>query len=188
PVIASPGFLFAALAVPRAPAITRVAQDHVGFAAAGEVAEAHDLPIEADIAQEGGIGDVVVADVVDLESSSVRVAQQHVGGVSADEAAEARELPSGSDLAYEISCQDRVVADVVDLIEAVGTTAQDHVGGGASRWGRVRVYHRHQVPTEDVHVDEIGRRDLVYDAGGFEKIERVGAGRVPTRYKLDPIT
>src|SRR5262249_12605040 len=109
------------------------------------------------------------------------------GGASAKKPAESREPPIGSDLTHEIPCQDRVVADVVDFIQAIRPMAQNHVGGGASRWRRIRFYHRHQVPTEDVHVDEIERRDLVYDAGVFEKIERVGAGRVPTRYKLDPI-
>jgi hypothetical protein len=51
------------------PAGIDVAQDHVGFAAATEIAEAHDLPIHADSAEERGTVDVVVADVVDLEAA-----------------------------------------------------------------------------------------------------------------------
>ena len=76
-----------------------VAQHHVGFAEAAEVAETHDLPFLADRAQEGGVRDVVVADVVDLEAAGGGAAQQHVGGVGTIEAAEADELPIGSDLA-----------------------------------------------------------------------------------------
>jgi hypothetical protein len=72
----------------------------------------------ADRAQEGGAGDVVVADVVDLEAAGGAAAQQHVGGVAAVEAAERDKRPIGSDLAQRVACQDRVVADVVDLVSA----------------------------------------------------------------------
>jgi hypothetical protein len=44
------------------------------------------------------VGDVVVADVIDLEAARAGVAQHHVGGVAAEEAAEACELPVGPDL------------------------------------------------------------------------------------------
>jgi hypothetical protein len=39
-----------------------VAQDHVVFATAAEIAETHDLPIHSHTAQECGVGDVVVAE------------------------------------------------------------------------------------------------------------------------------
>jgi hypothetical protein len=47
----------------------RASHDHVGFAEAREIAETHDLPIHADRTQEGGVGDVVLADIVDLEAA-----------------------------------------------------------------------------------------------------------------------
>src|SRR5262245_63349952 len=97
-----------------------------------------DLAWIADVAQEGGIGDVVVADVVDLEATRAAVAQQHVGRVAAEETAEASELPSGSDLAEGVRRQDRIIADVVNLVLAVGTVTQNHAGGGAGERRRVR--------------------------------------------------
>jgi hypothetical protein len=50
-------------------AVVHVAQDHVGFGKAAEIAETHDLPIHADGAEEGGTGDEIVADVVELEAA-----------------------------------------------------------------------------------------------------------------------
>jgi hypothetical protein len=97
----------------------------------------HDLPIHADRAQEGGVGDVVVADVVDLESARVHIAQQHVGSVAAIEAAERDKLPIGSDMAQLIACQDRIVPNVVDFVRSIAA-AQDHVGSGAGWRRRVR--------------------------------------------------
>src|SRR5262249_17521437 len=118
-----------------------VAQHHVGLAEAAEIAEAHGLPVEADVAEEGGAGDVI-ADVVDLEAAGLGVAQQHVGGVAAVEAAERDEAPIGSDLAQRVAGEDRIPADVVDLALARRGCAvrdpQDHVGGGAGRRRRVR--------------------------------------------------
>src|SRR6516162_1029480 len=101
-----------------------------GCAVAVEVAEAGDLKIEPHCAQRGGIGDVVVADVVDLECAGGGAAQQHVGGVAAEEAAQPGKLKIGSHLAQNARGQDRVIPDVVDLVEPVGIVAQDHVGGG----------------------------------------------------------
>jgi hypothetical protein len=94
-------------------------------------------------AEEGGAGDVVVGDVVDLEAAGRGAAQQHVAGVAAEEPAETNELPIGSDQAQLIARQDRVVADVVDLVltrDAGGRVraAQDHVGGGAGGRRRIR--------------------------------------------------
>ena len=115
------------------PAGVDVAQQHVSFAEAREIAEADRLPIHADGAEKGGVGNVVVADVVDLESARAGVAQQHVGGVAAEEAAERDEGPIGSNLAQLIACQDRVVAKVINFVRSVAAP-QDHVGGGAARW------------------------------------------------------
>jgi len=80
-------------------AVIGVTQDHVSFAAAAEIAETHDLPIEPDSAKEAGVGDVVVADVIELETAGLAVTQQHVGGIATEEAAERDECPIGSDLA-----------------------------------------------------------------------------------------
>ena len=75
----------------------RASHDHVGFAEAREIAETHHLPVHADRTQEGGVGDIVVADVVDLEAARA-VEQQHVAAVAAVKTAEAHELPIGPDL------------------------------------------------------------------------------------------
>src|SRR5262249_23926198 len=118
-----------------------IAQDHVGLAAAAEIAEARELPIEPDRAQEGG-GDDVVADAVELGATGAGVAQQH-GAVAAADAAEAAELPIGADLAQLVARQDGVVADVVDLVLARHgggrvRAAQDHAGGSAAGRSWVR--------------------------------------------------
>ena len=78
-------------------AVRAATHDHVVLAAAAEITEAHDLPIAADSAQGGGIGDVVIIDVVDLECTGA-VAQQHVGRVTAVEAAERDKRPIRSHL------------------------------------------------------------------------------------------
>jgi hypothetical protein len=106
-----------------------------------EVGQANRLPVQADRAQEGGVGDVVVADVVDLERARAVAPQQHVAGVAAEEVAESGELPVGSNLAQRVARQDRVVADVVDLVLAGRwrgiRAAQDHVRRGAGRRQRI---------------------------------------------------
>jgi hypothetical protein len=65
-----------------------IAHDHVARAAARKIAEAADLPIQADRAQRRSIGDLAVGDVVDLQCA-VAVAQDHVGLTEAAEIAEA---------------------------------------------------------------------------------------------------
>ena len=57
-----------------------------------EVAEAGDLEIEPDRAERGGIGDVVVDDVVGLKGAGGGAAQHHVGRAVGVEVAEARHL------------------------------------------------------------------------------------------------
>src|SRR3984893_3123191 len=105
-----------------------------------EVAEAGELPTQPDRSQARGIGDVVVADVVDLEAARAGAAQQHVGGGATEEAAETDDLPIGPALAERIAREDRVVADIVDLVLAGrGRTvraAQNHVGGGGGGGAR----------------------------------------------------
>src|SRR5262249_37815719 len=122
-----------------------VAQDHVVFAAARKVAEAHDLPIQSDRAERRGVGDVVVADVVDLECAGIAIARQHVGRVIAEKAAEAGNRPIGSDLTQLVAGQDRIVADIVDLVRAVATT-QDHVGRGPGGRSRISTGWRRMDP------------------------------------------
>src|SRR5262249_21921884 len=70
-----------------------VAQDHVGFAKAAEIAEASNLPVQTDRAHEGGVDDGVVADVVDLECAGAGIAQHHVGHAVRVEVADTRRLP-----------------------------------------------------------------------------------------------
>src|SRR5207244_18740 len=109
-------------------------------------------------AEEGGVGDVVVADVVDLEAACAAV-QQHVSGVAVEEAAEAGELPFGSDLTQLIVGQNCVVSDVVDLIETVGAVPQDHAGRGDG--GRRRVGDRKYAPiSEGFHALDVRGREL----------------------------
>jgi hypothetical protein len=57
------------------------------------VADPGHLPVQADRAQEGGAGDLVVADVVDLDPTGAGVAQDHVVFAEAREIAEAHGLP-----------------------------------------------------------------------------------------------
>ena len=42
-----------------------VAQDHVGFADAAEIAEGSKLPIQTDHTRRSGVGDAIVADVIE---------------------------------------------------------------------------------------------------------------------------
>src|SRR5262245_30283601 len=95
----------------------------------------HSRPIAP---QEGGGGDVVVADVVNLEAAGIAVAQHQIGGIATHEPAEASKLPIGPDLTYLVARQNRVAADVVDLVLALSTMTQNHVGGGAGGRRRVR--------------------------------------------------
>jgi len=71
-----------------------------------------------DGADEGGVGDLIVADVIDLQSASIGVAQQHVAFAKAAEIADARELPIQAHRAQRGGINDVVVADVVDLVTA----------------------------------------------------------------------
>src|SRR5262249_45713404 len=150
------------------------AQHHVGRAIAVEVAEAGGLPGQSDRTQAGGVGDVVVADVVNLEGARIAVAQHHVGRIAAVEAAETVKPPIGPDLAQGVTRQDRVVADVVDLVEAVGTVAHDHVGGGAGGGRRVRLQGRDEAVLVAVAI-VVGPDDL---ARGVDAVYKgVAAGR-----------
>jgi len=57
-------------------------------------------------AQRRGIGDVIVADIIDLEATSAGATQQHVSGIAAKEASETDELPIGSHLPQRFArCQ-----------------------------------------------------------------------------------
>ena len=51
---------------------------HVAFAAAAEIADTRKLPIQADRAHEDRAGDLIVAEIVDLDPAGVDVAQDHV--------------------------------------------------------------------------------------------------------------
>src|SRR5437660_11427083 len=81
-----------------------VAQHHVGGAGSTHRAEARDLPVEADRAQEGRAGDLIVGDVVDFQAARLGVAHQQVGCAGrAAEIAGADDLPIQSHGAHESS-------------------------------------------------------------------------------------
>src|SRR5207248_10588963 len=94
-------------------AVVRVAQDHVVLATATEIAETHDLPVQADVAEEASVCDVVVADVMDLKPAGVGIAQQYVSGVVTEEPGKRDEPPIGPDFAQLVGSQQRVAADVI---------------------------------------------------------------------------
>ena len=88
-----------------------VAQQEIAFAGdAAEVADARELPIQADRADKGGAGDLIAVDVVDLQSAGIGVAQEHIAGAAAAEIADARELPIQADRAHEGGAGDLIVA------------------------------------------------------------------------------
>src|SRR6185436_13249092 len=74
---------------------------------------------------EGGVGDLVVGDVVDLQSAGIGVAQQHVAFATAAKVADARELPVQADRAQEGGVGDLIVVDVVGLQSAGIGIAQE---------------------------------------------------------------
>jgi len=77
------------------------------------------VPIQANGAQEGGAGELIVVDVVDLDPAGVHVAQDHVGFAPTCEIAETHHLPIQSYRPQQCGVSNEVVADVVDL-EAAG--------------------------------------------------------------------
>jgi hypothetical protein len=58
-----------------------------------EIADAGELPIRAHRPNKGRAGDLIVADVVDLQPAGIGVAQHHVAGAATAEIADAGELP-----------------------------------------------------------------------------------------------
>ena len=102
--------------------------------------DARELPIEPDGTQEEGARDLIVADVVKLESACVLVAQQHVAFIARAEITEAHHLPIQSDGAQQRGAGDLIVVDVVDFQFARAGIAQDQVAFGAViGTGRLRV-------------------------------------------------
>src|SRR5262249_58728430 len=97
-----------------------------GGAGAEKVADAGELPIQADGADEVGAGELIVGDVVDLDPAGAGIAQDHVGFAAAREIAEAHDLPIHADVAKKRG--DVIVADVVDLEAACAGITQKHVG------------------------------------------------------------
>jgi hypothetical protein len=64
---------------------------------------------------EGGIGDLIIGDVVEVQSARIGVAQDHVGFAEAAEIADTRELPIQANGAQEGRAGDLVVAEVIDF-------------------------------------------------------------------------
>ena len=76
----------------------RIAQQEIAFAGhAAEVADARELPIQADVADERGAGDLIAVDIVNLQPTAIGVAQKQIAGATAAEIADARELPIQAD-------------------------------------------------------------------------------------------
>src|SRR6185437_10647505 len=97
---------------------------------AGKVAKAYPLPFQSDLTHARRQGDLIVADVVDLELSGAGVAHQHVAGLAgvAGEIGETRDHPGRADLADRIWAADVVVTDVVYFQLPVAGVAHQHVG------------------------------------------------------------
>jgi hypothetical protein len=95
--------------------------------------DARELPIQADRTHGGRVGDLVVANVVDLKGACIDVAQHHVGVAEAAEVAETQGLKVQSHRAQRGRiCDDVVVGGNVIYLEcAAGGVAQQHVGGVA---------------------------------------------------------
>jgi hypothetical protein len=91
--------------------VLTVAQDKIGRARRVDRADAGELPVEPDVAQEERAGDLVVGVVVKHEAAGVDVTQQHVAFVATAEVAEPRHLPIQSHGAEEYSGRNLVVAD-----------------------------------------------------------------------------
>src|SRR5262249_46054959 len=110
---------------------TGVAQHYVGFAGlAAEIADAEELPVQADVAHEGPARKFLVADVVDFEAAG-GVPQQHLASRVIVETAERDKLPIGSDLAKLRAGGARITSEAVDLIQTIRSPTQHHDGGGA---------------------------------------------------------
>jgi len=77
------------------------------------------LPIQANGAQEGRAGDLIVSDVIDLHTAGAGVSQDHVVFAPATEIAEAHHLPIQTNRAQEGGVRDEIVADVINF-EAAG--------------------------------------------------------------------
>ena len=117
-------------------AIVEVAHDHVARAVSVEIAEALHGPRQAHPSHEVRAGDLIVANIVDLESSQTRearIAQDHVAfaGIAA-EIAEPLYLPIQSYRPEKGRVRNKIVADVVDLEPTGAAVAQQHVGGIAA--------------------------------------------------------
>src|SRR5262249_39378914 len=111
---------------------TGVAQHYVGFAGlAAEIADAEELPVQADVAHEGHARKFLVADVVDFEAAG-GVPQQHLASRVIVETAERDKLPIGSDLAKLRAGGARITSEAVDLIQTIRSPTQHHDGGGAN--------------------------------------------------------
>ena len=56
-----------------------IAQYQIGFTCSVNRADARELPIQANRADEGGAGELVVSDVVQFQPAGIDVAQQQIG-------------------------------------------------------------------------------------------------------------
>src|SRR5205807_9490722 len=91
----------------------------------GEPAE---LPLQSDLSQARGRGDLIVGDVVDLEGAGVGVAQHEVGCAGSVYRGDAGELPIQTRRAQEGRAGDWIVVDVVHFEPAGVDVAQREVG------------------------------------------------------------
>ena len=93
-----------------------VAQYQVGGAGSADGSDARKLPIHPNRADEGGARELVVVDVVDLQSARAAIAQQEIAFAGdAAEVADAGESPIHPDRANKGRAGDLIAVDVVGL-------------------------------------------------------------------------
>src|SRR5262249_28087730 len=146
-----------------------VAQQEIAFVGdAAEVADARELPLQADRGQEGGVVDLVVDDVDDLQITGIGVAQEHVAGAAAAKVADARELPLQADRAQGGGVDDLIVKYVVDLELAGIGVAQHHVGFADATEGAEDA-ETHDLPTQPHRAQRVRTYGVVvYNFIGLE--------------------
>src|SRR5438046_8517257 len=91
---------------------TTLFRSEIGFAGhAAEIPDSREPPIDADRTDKCRASDLVIVDVVHLQSARAGVAQEHVGFAEAAEITDAGELPVQADRTQRGSVRDLVVAN-----------------------------------------------------------------------------
>jgi hypothetical protein len=120
--------------------------------------EAAELPVQSDLAEAGGSGELIVGDVVDLERAGVDVAQHEIGGAGGVNWRNAGILPIQTDGADEGGAGELVVVDVVHFQPAVIGVAQQEIGFAGNA---AEIADAGELPIEPDGADEGCAGDLV---------------------------